>query len=423
MLRNTLRQQLASSSRLAVPHTASTRTTRASSSSQRQLHTSPALDPKDDAAAATLGATPPSDIQAAAPLSRSDFVKSKTRSGGQEGLPELIHVPLRHLHKSTAYYTREEGKRLPKGALQYVPLSSHVFGISPRRDILHSAVVYYLDSLRSGTASTKTRGEVNYSTRKLMQQKGSGKARVGSAGSPTRRGGGVAHGPKPRDFATELPRRVRELALRSALSAKWQEGHLHVVTSLYWDPPPRTTGNLFRTLSGRKWKNSLFLTAPRNPTPAEKKGILQRPGRPSALDPVYSDAQREEHTQFLKNFKAALGNIPNTNVIRLDTLTAEHQAAATTPEEKKKPGELPAYEILHKEQLILDLGAVEWLEEKLGGAIFHTEDGREMSSDEVVEMLKENEEEILEAQEQQQEQEQQMEAEAAKATSQSSASS
>lgn len=295
----------------------------------------------------------------------------------------LIYVPLRHLHKSTAV-----GK--PQERLE-VPLSSHVFGISPRRDILHSAVVYYLDSLRSGTASTKTRGEVAYSTRKLMQQKGSGKARVGSRGSPTRVGGGVAHGPKPRDFATQLPRKVRELALRSALSAKWQEGHLHVVPSYFWDPPPRITRDLFQTLRKRGWQDSLFLTAPREPQPAEGKSIVQRPGRPSALDPIYTTQQKQEHSGFIRNFIAAVRNIPNTEFIRLDTLTEEAHKLAKTPEDKKKPGELPAYKILHKEHLVLDLGAVEWLEEKLGGAIFHDDAGQEMSAEELVEMLGEDE--------------------------------
>lgn len=334
----------------------------------------------------------------------------------------MVYAPLRNIYK---FDKTQVPEGLPEENLSasistarhrrlYVPLSTHVFGISPRRDILHSAVVYYLDSLRSGTASTKTRGEVNYGTRKLRAQKGSGMARVGSAGSPTRRGGGVAHGPKPRDFATDLPRRVRELALRSALSAKWQEGRLHVVPSYFWDPPPHTTGKLAQALRGRGWEKTLFLTAPRNPEPATKPGILQRPGRPSALDPVYTIEQKHAHSRFLKPFFYAERNLHQTELIRLDSLTEEAHKLAKTPEDKKKPGELPAYKILHKENLILDLGAVEWLEEKLGGSIFHNDAGEEMTPDEVVKLLSEDEEALEELAEeaelQQQQQQQQTEA-------------
>lgn len=275
---------------------------------------------------------------------------------------EQVYVPLSHLHDSTQ----------PSGLeTQHISLSSYVFGQAPRRDVMHSAVVYYLDSQRSGTANTKTRSEVNFSGRKLRPQKGTGRARLGTRSNPLMKKGGVNHGPKPRGFATDLPRRVRELALRSALSARWSEGKLHVVPSLYWDAPPKVTGNLARTLRQRGWQDALFLSAPRDPQPAVKLGLRQRLGRPSACDPTYSEAVKDRHTVELQHFASALANIPNTELIRLDMLTEEAQKEAKRPENKKKPGELHAYEVLLRNNVVLDIGALEWLEEKLGGAIVH----------------------------------------------------
>ncbi|KAK7456145.1 ribosomal protein L4/L1 family protein [Colletotrichum acutatum] len=97
-----------------------------------------------------------------------------------------------------------------------------------RRDLLHLAVVYEGDSTRQGTASTKTRWEVRGSHRKLHPQKGTGRARAGTKQSPIRRGGGVAHGPKPRDFSTSLNRKVYDVAWRTALSYRYRRGQLIV---------------------------------------------------------------------------------------------------------------------------------------------------------------------------------------------------
>ncbi|KAH6675307.1 50S ribosomal protein L4 [Plectosphaerella plurivora] len=97
-----------------------------------------------------------------------------------------------------------------------------------RRDLLHLAVVFEGDSHRQGTASTKTRWEVHGSHRKMAPQKGTGRARVGTNQSPVRRGGGVSHGPKPRDFATRLNRKVYDVAWRTALSYRYRRGELVV---------------------------------------------------------------------------------------------------------------------------------------------------------------------------------------------------
>ncbi|KAK0540426.1 54S ribosomal protein yml6, mitochondrial [Tilletia horrida] len=282
----------------------------------------------------------------------------------------LVHTPLAFLHPSTRGPEQRRNR-------SFVPLSSHVFGIQPRVDILHAAVVYYLDGLRAGTASTKTRGEVAYSGRKLRPQKGSGQARLGTRGNPLLRGGGVAHGPKPRDFSTKLPRRVRELALRSALSARWRNHDLHVVPTFGGvDPPPSVTGPMRRLLGSKGWDRALFLTAPRSPaTPAR---AFLTSARPSAADPVYTPEQLTEHQKEIANFKRAVGNIPNTEVIELDKLPEEavrrmlqRKGRRAALEVAKRPGELHAYQVLRYPKVICDLGAIEWLEEKLGGAVWH----------------------------------------------------
>ena len=100
-----------------------------------------------------------------------------------------------------------------------------------RRDILHKAVVYEGDMTRSGTANTKWRDEVRGSGHKVRPQKGLGRARLGDKKSPMLRGGGVAFGPKPRDFSTDLPRKVYDLAWRTALSYRYRRGELVVVSS------------------------------------------------------------------------------------------------------------------------------------------------------------------------------------------------
>jgi large subunit ribosomal protein L4 len=95
-----------------------------------------------------------------------------------------------------------------------------------RRDILHRAVIFEGDATRQGTASSKTRYEVHGSHRKIRPQKGSGKARLGTKQSPMLKGGGKTFGPHPRDFATGLPRKMYDLAWRTALSYRYRKGEL-----------------------------------------------------------------------------------------------------------------------------------------------------------------------------------------------------
>ena len=116
-------------------------------------------------------------------------------------------------------------------------LDPSVFGVTPNLPVLHQVVTAQMAGKRSGSASTKTRAEVRGGGRKPWRQKGTGRARHGSIRSPIWRGGGVAHGPKPRDYRQRTPAKMRRLALRSALSARASEQALWAVTALDWEAP------------------------------------------------------------------------------------------------------------------------------------------------------------------------------------------
>ena len=113
-----------------------------------------------------------------------------------------------------------------------VELSDAVFGITPNEHVMHQAIVNFLANQRQGTQSTKTRSEVSGGGRKPWRQKGTGRARQGSIRSPQWTHGGVALGPKPRDYSYRLNKKVRRLALLSALSAKAQAGEMVVIDKI-----------------------------------------------------------------------------------------------------------------------------------------------------------------------------------------------
>jgi large subunit ribosomal protein L4 len=113
-----------------------------------------------------------------------------------------------------------------------IQLDERVFGIEPNQAVLHQAVVAYQANMRQGTAATKTRGMVQSSGKKPWRQKGTGRARQGMVSAPHWRGGGVVFGPHPRSYHQRLPRKMRRLALRSALSEKMSSGGIMVVDGL-----------------------------------------------------------------------------------------------------------------------------------------------------------------------------------------------
>jgi large subunit ribosomal protein L4 len=110
-----------------------------------------------------------------------------------------------------------------------VELSDSIFKIDPRKDILHRVVHWQLAKRRAGTHSTLERGEVSGTTKKPFNQKGTGNARQGSLKGPHQYGGGVAFGPKPRDYGYSLPKKIRALGLKMALSAKAAENNLVIL--------------------------------------------------------------------------------------------------------------------------------------------------------------------------------------------------
>jgi large subunit ribosomal protein L4 len=118
-----------------------------------------------------------------------------------------------------------------------IELAEYIFGIEPNIPVMHQAMVRQLANARLGTHNTRGRGEVTGSTRKLYRQKGTGRARQGSARAPHRKGGGVAHGPHPRSYNKAMPRKMRRLAVRSALSAKYAADEIRFVDALSFEQP------------------------------------------------------------------------------------------------------------------------------------------------------------------------------------------
>ncbi|CAE7149333.1 unnamed protein product [Rhizoctonia solani] len=256
----------------------------------------------------------------------TDPVMEWINSEGEVGpldIDSIVNAPLQALpiEKKPIYLAMSSllirAKSEPRASTLAVPLSQDIFGQNLRRDILHACVIHYLDGLRQGTASTKTRAEVSGSGRKIRPQKGTGRARLGDIRSPSIRGGGVAFGPKPRDFKTLLPRKVRELGMRIALSAKLRDGQLGAVSSLEW-PTPKTK-SLWTRVSELGWTDrTLFLTG--------KSEV------PEALN-------------------LASRNIPS--------LLCETAANATV------------YDVLKWKRVILDIEAIEWFERELAAKPKH----------------------------------------------------
>ena len=120
-------------------------------------------------------------------------------------------------------------KTLDAGDAGTIELKDAIFGLEPRKDILHRMVRYQQLKAMAGTHHAKDRSEVNVTGRKMSRQKGGGTARHGNKAAPQFRGGGKAFGPKPRSHAIGLPKKVRALALRHALSAKAKAGELVVI--------------------------------------------------------------------------------------------------------------------------------------------------------------------------------------------------
>jgi large subunit ribosomal protein L4 len=146
------------------------------------------------------------------------------------------------------------------GSLGDIALDPEVFGIEPNRDVLHQVITAQLAGARLGTHKTKTRAEVRGGGAKPWRQKGTGRARHGSIRSPIWRGGGVAHGPEPRDHGQRTPKKMKRLALRSALSARASEESVLVIDSFTWSEPRTKNATALLAAVGATGKTLVVLS-------------------------------------------------------------------------------------------------------------------------------------------------------------------
>ena len=159
-----------------------------------------------------------------------------------------------------------EGKKVSD-----IELADSVFGIEPNEKIVHSVLVNYMANQRQGTSNTKTRAEVSGGGRKPWKQKGTGRARQGSIRAPQWFKGGIALGPKPRDYSYRLNKKERRLAIRSVLSSKVLENNLVVVDSMNFDAIK--TKNMVSALSNLKVEGKTLIVLP------EKNENVQKSAR------------------------------------------------------------------------------------------------------------------------------------------------
>jgi large subunit ribosomal protein L4 len=207
---------------------------------------------------------------------------------------------------------KAEVRTLDAGAAGSLELPDHIFGLEPREDLIHRMVRWQLAKRRAGTHHAQDRSEVNVTGKKMYKQKGSGGARHGDKSAPQFRGGGKAFGPKPRSHAHDLPKKVRALALRHALSAKARAEEV-VVLDKAASPEPRTAA-LRKQLAGLGLDNALIIDG--------------------------SDIER--------NFALAARNIPGIDLLPVEGINV--------------------YDILRRKKLVLTRAAVDALAARFDGA-------------------------------------------------------
>ena len=169
-------------------------------------------------------------------------------------------------------------KKADGGSGASVELPDEIFGVEPNVAVMHQVVTAQLAAKRAGTHSTKTRAEVRGGGAKPWRQKGTGRARQGSIRSPQWRGGGVAHGPHPRDYSQRTPKKMIRLALRGALSDRAAEGKLIVVDDWGVSAPKTKSGvQLLEALGLRNVRKAVVETeAPDTQKPKRSHGGFER---------------------------------------------------------------------------------------------------------------------------------------------------
>jgi large subunit ribosomal protein L4 len=193
-----------------------------------------------------------------------------------------------------------------------VELSEAIFGLKPRPDLIQRMVRYQLAKRRAGTHHAQDRSEVNVTGKKMYKQKGTGGARHGDKSVPQWRGGGKAFGPKPRDHAFELPKKVRALALRHALSAKQAAGEIVVLDKA--ESKDGKTSALRDQFAKLEWTNVLII----------------------------------DGAELQSDFVRAARNLPNIDVLPVQGINV--------------------YDILRRQKLVLTKAAIAALEERFAGA-------------------------------------------------------
>ena len=176
-----------------------------------------------------------------------------------------------------------------------VELPDDLFGIKVSEYALYRAIVVYEANQRQGTASTKTRSEIARTSKKHHRQKGTGWARRGSLRSPLVRGGGVAFGPQPRSYYTQLPKALKRLAFRSALTVKGAQGQIKVVDDFDFEEPSTKSFQKVIEACGLKDQKILFVTAENAPVLVKSSRNLPKVnathlGSLGAYDLVRADA-------------------------------------------------------------------------------------------------------------------------------------
>jgi large subunit ribosomal protein L4 len=146
--------------------------------------------------------------------------------------------------------------KLDGGKAGSVELGDEIFGVEPRADILHRVVRWQRNNAQAGTHKVKTRSEVNYSTKKIYRQKGTGGARHGARSAPIFRGGGIYKGPRPRSHGHDLPKKVRKMGLKMAISAMAKAGSLVIIDETTGDGK---TSSLAKQIKSLGWKRALII--------------------------------------------------------------------------------------------------------------------------------------------------------------------
>lgn len=144
-----------------------------------------------------------------------------------------------------------------------VTLPEYLFGVEVNEPVLHEVITFLMQNQRQGTACVKGRSDVKGSTRKLYRQKGTGRARAGSAKSPVRVGGGVAFGPRPKDWHITIPKKKKRIALKSALSSR--KDHVAIIEDIVMDKPSAKTAQDILNATKIEFQRCLFVMPDNDP--------------------------------------------------------------------------------------------------------------------------------------------------------------